>query len=642
MSAAARLRPIVLILAVLLAGAFSTAACGQQANAAPHGAAAKNQLEAALQKKVNADFDNAELAKAVEALAKQAGVSIRLDEEQLDNYGLAADTPVSLRADGISLGAALNHLLRPLELAWLAQDQSLVVTTREYIDENLVSRIYNVRDLLADDGATMLDETSLVELIQTVVAPETWAESGGPGTISPFRKMLLVSQSHSTHARIDGLIAGLRRLSRQYKEHPESAVIEPIDLTDRFDDEHVWRALNRKIDRIAFMDKPLDAVAARLTELAGVPVIVDWWGLEQAGIGFRPAGPGAVEPDPFGGGADDDPFSDAPADEAGPFADDDPFGIGGDEPKTPEPQDDPFGDADGDPFGALVDSRVWFCALNGELRITYAGEDLTLRSALQQMLEPHNLTWMVLHEAITITTPEEREFQLPTRVYPVRDLARDENGLFDPSACDTLTNLNTNSIAPDSWDFNGGPGSVSGFKRFGIVVSQTLDHQAQVADALAQLRAEVAKNQAAAKADDAPQDGMVLRVYFVAPHAQGLVVATDENAKLVDIIRALVAPQSWQEKDGPFINKFQTSLVVRHRVEVHREIEKLLAKLNVAWQTRPYHVPHVIPFGGGSMPGVFGGGMGGGGFGGGGMGGGEGGMGGGFFNAADTLRPIRE
>jgi hypothetical protein len=57
-----------------------------------------------------------------------------------------------------------------------------------------------------------------------------------------------------------------------------------------------------------------------------------------------------------------------------------------------------------------------------ETPITLKASNLTLRAALWKILAPLGLTWTVANELVSITTPEEADYQLLTRVYAVDDL----------------------------------------------------------------------------------------------------------------------------------------------------------------------------------------------------------------------------
>jgi hypothetical protein len=60
--------------------------------------------------------------------------------------------------------------------------------------------------------------------------------------------------------------------------------------------------------------------------------------------------------------------------------------------------------------------------IGSDTPITRALDGITLRSALRLMLKEMDLTYVVRDEVLLITTPEEAESELTTKVYPVADL----------------------------------------------------------------------------------------------------------------------------------------------------------------------------------------------------------------------------
>jgi hypothetical protein len=93
---------------------------------------------------------------------------------------------------------------------------------------------------------------------------------------------------------------------------------------------------------------------------------------------------------------------------------------------------------------------------------------------LQSMLEPLKLTYVIRDEVLQITTPEDAESQLVTRVYDVRPLL----GSFEPP--ESLGKLIESRVAPGFWNSTGGPGSVLEFRGL-LVVRQTFENHREVA-----------------------------------------------------------------------------------------------------------------------------------------------------------------
>lgn len=96
---------------------------------------------------------------------------------------------------------------------------------------------------------------------------------------------------------------------------------------------------------------------------------------------------------------------------------------------------------------------------------------------LRRMLEPLELTYTLRGEIVVVTTPEDAESELTTRVYNVRSLLDNDIGLFRTSGptkdFDSLIEIVTSVIPPDSWDDVGGPGAIDSFRSGLLIVSQT-------------------------------------------------------------------------------------------------------------------------------------------------------------------------
>ncbi len=120
----------------------------------------------------------------------------------------------------------------------------------------------------------------------------------------------------------------------------------------------------------------------------------------------------------------------------------------------------------------------------------------TLRSALRLLLRDLNLTYMIQDEVLLITTLEEAESRLTTKVLDVSDLVvcRDkDDDLWDDY--DTLIDVITISIKPTTWDQVGGPGAITGASLGTakvLIVSQTQEVHEDIAPLLAAIR-EIAK-----------------------------------------------------------------------------------------------------------------------------------------------------
>ena len=127
--------------------------------------------------------------------------------------------------------------------------------------------------------------------------------------------------------------------------------------------------------------------------------------------------------------------------------------------------------------------------------ITKKLHSLPLESILRRVLADLELGFVVRDNVLLISTPEDIESQLDTRVYPVLDLVtqlgRGSQGASSNPERDyaSLIDTITCTIAPDTWDALGGPGSITAFDNAGVlVVSQTHEIQDQIGQLLQTLR----------------------------------------------------------------------------------------------------------------------------------------------------------
>jgi hypothetical protein len=123
---------------------------------------------------------------------------------------------------------------------------------------------------------------------------------------------------------------------------------------------------------------------------------------------------------------------------------------------------------------------------------------VSLRSVLNLILRPINLTWIIKDEVLLITTPEEAESQLTIQVHDVSDLVvcRDKNDdLWNDY--DTLIDTINRVVKPTTWDNVGGPGEIVGVELGSakvLVVNQTYAVHREIEKLLADIRAVAAEH----------------------------------------------------------------------------------------------------------------------------------------------------
>lgn len=179
---------------------------------------------------IGIEVKDAPLNEVVKFIRDEYNIEVQLDLVGLDEIGLNPKEPVTADLRHVSLGSALQLMLRPLELTYYIDNEVLVITTDEVACARPVVAIYPVGDLLevkqgyerdatTDNGARRPEDIeTLVDLIYSNVASDTWIVNGGPEaeirTMQPG--LLVVTQTQDVHERISKLLLALRLA----KDHP--------------------------------------------------------------------------------------------------------------------------------------------------------------------------------------------------------------------------------------------------------------------------------------------------------------------------------------------------------------------------------------------------------------------------------------
>ena len=184
--------------------------------------AANERIEEVLREPSTFEFAETALWDAAEAIEETHGIRVVIDNAALEANGLDPAVPVSFDLSGLSLQSGLYHMLRPLQLTWIVQDEVLLITTLLEADTMLTTRVYDVADLVAcqdKSGAFWADYDALIEVITTSIEPDTWDQVGGDGSIAaaPFAgaEMLAISTAYEVHREIEQLLEQMRAIAKK-------------------------------------------------------------------------------------------------------------------------------------------------------------------------------------------------------------------------------------------------------------------------------------------------------------------------------------------------------------------------------------------------------------------------------------------
>lgn len=227
----------------------------------PPGSEQSRKIDSRLQSKLNSpveiDFNNDPFNTVIQKFAQKNDVNISVVWKDLAAAGIPSDTPVNLQLNNqVPMRRALREVLDQVggagvELGYYADEGVIKVATREWLNENTETIVYDVRDLLMPiphfDDAPQMDLTSpdvyinhdmpsggrtifpdedneevrerikdfhaqtLIDLIRTSVEPDSWRKNSGTvGSIAELNGQLVITQTPTGHARVGGLLSKLR------------------------------------------------------------------------------------------------------------------------------------------------------------------------------------------------------------------------------------------------------------------------------------------------------------------------------------------------------------------------------------------------------------------------------------------------
>jgi len=120
------------------------------ANAAAPTSRAEQEILLQLNEPTRIDFEETPLQEVVDYLGEYHNIKVVLDHHALGELALGANTRVTFRVGGISLRSALRLILRRIDpaLAFTVQDEVLLISTKEELENHLTTRNYPVADLV--------------------------------------------------------------------------------------------------------------------------------------------------------------------------------------------------------------------------------------------------------------------------------------------------------------------------------------------------------------------------------------------------------------------------------------------------------------------------------------------------------------
>jgi hypothetical protein len=232
------------------------------------------------------------LAEAVDLLAGLSTVPISFDPEAMQQLGVTLHDPVTIELSGATVGQILQKVVSSRGLAAVVEEGQMLVTSPPDRREKLWPRRYTVSDLAGDDPTAVAE---LAAVIGKLVAPDSWRQSGGRGTIEPDGGALAVVQTGVVHDEILTFCEKLRNARGKPLRSRQSP--ERFGLETRLD--RAQATLNRPVTANFHEPTPLIEVLGYLGKLAETDILVDRLALSAAGVSDRTDARVTVEKQPL-------------------------------------------------------------------------------------------------------------------------------------------------------------------------------------------------------------------------------------------------------------------------------------------------------------------------------------------------------
>ncbi|MBI1901280.1 MAG: hypothetical protein HYS13_09235 [Planctomycetia bacterium] len=203
-------RAVLKALRLALVQQFAATGAARFAPVKPDMTSTRLAIKDRLSQRVDLSFGDVSFAEFVELAAQTLRVPIQVDFKALKDVGIDGETRIVSRIVGARAKVALEEALDAHQLACVVEDEWLLITNKTVAETCLVTRLYPVAELLGDGPEP--DFARLIETITTTVAPSSWEDAGGPGSIKEYEKSLclVVSNTEDVHEQVESLLATLQ------------------------------------------------------------------------------------------------------------------------------------------------------------------------------------------------------------------------------------------------------------------------------------------------------------------------------------------------------------------------------------------------------------------------------------------------
>jgi hypothetical protein len=222
------------------------------------------------------DWSEKPLGSAVDQVSAILGLPVTFDMDALEQLGVGLDDPVSVSLRQTSVGGILEAILARRGLIYVVADGLVLATSPESRRTQPHTVRYTVSDLAGPEKTGLED---LARRLRKLVAPESWQEGGGPGTIEIADGAWRVVQTDLVHYRILIFCEKLRTArGRPLRSRYPAAMFSLATRRDR-----VQAKLREPVTLNFHEPAPLGEIVGQLARQTTAKIVVDWLALAADG-----------------------------------------------------------------------------------------------------------------------------------------------------------------------------------------------------------------------------------------------------------------------------------------------------------------------------------------------------------------------
>jgi hypothetical protein len=215
------------------------------------------------------------LVQALRILSQLSNLPVTLDLDAFAENHLDLESRVSIKMNDATVADILAALLAQHRLEYVVEEDQVLATSsqRRHETETRKTEQYSVLDL------TGLEPHAVSDIVRRIVAPSTWHQAGGRGTVQVSGSNLVIEQSSAVHRQLQTFLDRLRLARGKSISTP---VAGQSDFSSRV--APARNKLSQTLSANFHEETPLARILEYLEQVTGLRIVIDLPALAHEGI----------------------------------------------------------------------------------------------------------------------------------------------------------------------------------------------------------------------------------------------------------------------------------------------------------------------------------------------------------------------